>query len=339
VTSIIAKVNNFLRKLCEERGEPAGLYRMMGYHLGWLDESGAHLPDPLPARYGGKKLRAALCMYACEAAGGSRESALPAAAAIELIQNFSLIHDDIEDGDRERRHRPTVWVLWGVSQAINTGSSMQALVNTALLRTQAPPETVLDLASALTEAMMQMTEGQHLDISFETRNDVTPEQYRAMASLKTGALMEAAAYAGARIATSDASALLAWRRFGRCFGEAFQARDDLLGVIGEPAQTGKPVGNDIRARKKALPLVCARRNAGPDDQAILDAALAEDPVSDDAVRRVTEVMRRSGALDDTRRVVEEATDQALAALNETGASGAALHSLQTIVRQSVGRRR
>lgn len=339
MTSIIADVNAFLQALCEERGEPAGLYRMMGYHLGWLDESGNRLPDPLPARYGGKKLRAALCLYSCEAAGGARALALPAAAAIELIQNFSLIHDDIEDGDRERRHRPTVWVLWGISQAINTGSSMQALVNAALLRTEAPPETVLDLASALTEAMMRMTEGQHLDISFENREDVTPEQYRAMAGLKTGALMEAAAYVGARLATTDTAALLAWRRFGSCLGEAFQARDDLLGVIGETAQTGKPVGNDIRARKKALPLVCARRNAGPDDQAILDAALAEDPVSDDAVRRVTEVMRRSGALDDTRKVVEDATDQALAALEETGAAGPALDALRALVRDCVGRKR
>jgi geranylgeranyl diphosphate synthase type I len=232
-----------------------------------------------------------------------------------------------------------VWVVWGVPHAINTGSSMQAMVNAAVLRTQAPPATLLDLLRALTDAMVEMTEGQHLDIAFQARDDVTVREYEDMAARKTGALMEAAAFTGARLATDDVARLDAWRTLGRSFGRAFQARDDLLGVTGVASRTGKPVGNDIRARKKALPLLFARAQAAPGDRADLDAALAEDPVSDDAVVRVTHIMERSGALDATRRVVENATRHALDALDAAAASGPAADEIREMILDAEGRER
>ena len=216
---------------------------------------------------------------------------------------------------------------------------MQALVNAAILRTPAAPETVLDIMRALTDAMVEMTEGQHLDIAFQGRNDVTVDEYSDMASRKTGALIEAAAYAGARLATTDAAALNAWRSFGRSFGQAFQAQDDLLGVVGDPKLTGKPVGNDIRARKKALPLVFACSHATSEDQRILFSCLAEDPVSDSSVECVTGVMERSGAIAATRAMVHERTSAALSALANTGSEGRAAQRIRDMVLTAVGRER
>jgi geranylgeranyl diphosphate synthase type I len=336
---IVASVDTVVRDLLDRAGMPRALRAMIAYHLGWVDAAGAPLPTAERARFGGKKMRAVLCAQACEAAGGSAGAAIPAAAAVELVQNFSLVHDDIEDGDRERRHRPTVWVQWGIPQAINAGSSMQALVNAAVLQTRAPAETLLDLLRALTDAMLEMTEGQHLDIAFQSRDDVTVEEYEDMAGRKTGALMEAAAFTGARLATDDPARLAAWRALGRAFGQALQARDDLLGVTGVPSQTGKPVGNDIRARKKALPLLFARAHAAAEDRAALDAALAEDPVSDTAVDRVTAIMERSGALAATRRAVEDATARALSALERTAAAGPAAQAVRAMVLRAAGRER
>ncbi|HEY3269134.1 MAG TPA: polyprenyl synthetase family protein [Armatimonadota bacterium] len=335
--TIVRGVDALMEAVLRSGNPPAPLYDMMAYHLGWADAEGVALPARQRTRFGGKKMRAVLCALACEAAGGKSRTAIPAAAAVELIQNFSLVHDDIEDGDRERRHRPTVWVQWGLAQAINAGSAMQALVNAAVLRTNAPADTVLDLLSALTCAMVEMTEGQHLDIAYQGRSDVTVAEYEDMASRKTGALMEAAAYAGARLATDNADALAQWRLFGRAFGQAFQAQDDLLGVVGLPALTGKPVGNDIRARKKALPLLHALSHSGPDDQALIQSALAENPVSDAAVARVTAIMERSGALDATRRTVDRATQAALAAFERAAPRGPAAAKIRDMALKSVGR--
>lgn len=337
VDELLSQIDDLLRSVLDDLCIPPGLRGMIEYHLGWSDERGTLLAHSQRTRYGGKKMRAVLCALACEAAGGPAANAIPAATAIELIQNFSLVHDDIEDGDRERRHRPTVWVNWGIPQAINTGSAMQALVNAAVLRTEAPAGTVLDLLSALTNAMVEMTEGQHLDIAFQGRSDVTVSEYAGMASRKTGALIEAAAYCGARLASEDEYSLASWRKFGRAFGEAFQGQDDLLGVVGDPRVTGKPVGNDIRARKKAMPLVYACHNATAEDREILMECLAEDPVSDESVGCVTSVLERSGALVATRAMVDERTAAALRALNEASPAGQATTRLREMVLMAVGR--
>ena len=231
------------------------MYDMLRYHLGWLDEEG----NPLLGA-AGKALRPTLCLLACEAAGGAYEQALPAAAALELVHNFSLIHDDIQDGDRERRHRPTVWSIWGRPQAINAGTAMRVLASLALLGLadcDTPARKVLGAAHILDESCLRLIEGQYLDISYEDRLDVGVGDYLRMIELKTASLIACSLELGALLGTDDQRAIRALRRFGLNVGLAFQIRDDVLGIWGDEERTGKPVGSDIRRRKKSLPVVYA----------------------------------------------------------------------------------
>jgi len=253
-------VEDEMEAVLASRPADAVLYSMQRYHLGWLSDAFEPLPVELARRYGGKKLRGVLCLLACEAAGGDPAAAVPAAAAVEFIHNFSLIHDDIEDEDPERRHRPTVWRLWGVPQAVNAGSNMQVLVNEAALRLSdrgVSDDRALSVIARLTRAMLAMTEGQALDLGWQDRWDLSVEHYLGMAAGKTAALTEAAAWCGAAVATADATALDHFARFGQAFGLAFQARDDYLGIWGRSEQTGKPVGADIQHGKRSLPIVHA----------------------------------------------------------------------------------
>ncbi|TME27559.1 MAG: hypothetical protein E6I66_13380, partial [Chloroflexi bacterium] len=196
-------------------------YGMMLYHLGLDAERGPS----------GKRLRPVLCTLVYEALTGDARGALPAAAAIELLHNFTLIHDDIEDQDPARHHRPTVWSVWGVPQAINAGDGMFAVSRLAVQRLHGfPAERVLEFAKLVDEACVRVCEGQFLDIAFETRTDVTTERYRAMAAKKTGALFVAAAQGAALLATDDIAVRETLARFGDAFGQAFQAHDDVLGI-------------------------------------------------------------------------------------------------------------
>lgn len=238
-------------------GEPAApaetlFYGMLHYHLGWVDA--ALRPVRLNA---GKRLRPMLCLLACAAGGGDPARALPAAAAIELLHNFSLIHDDIEDRSETRRGRPTVWALWGVAQAINAGDALFTIAHQALWRLRergVPPEVVLEVAERFDAACLALTLGQHLDLAFEAAERIGVADYLRMIRGKTAALLAAALGIGARLAGHPPSLLEA---FGEALGMAFQIQDDLLGIWGDPTATGKPVADDLRARKKTLPVVCA----------------------------------------------------------------------------------
>ncbi|TME65210.1 MAG: polyprenyl synthetase family protein [Chloroflexi bacterium] len=227
-------------------------YGMMLYHLGLDAERKAS----------GKRLRPVLCTLLYEALTGDARAALPAAAAIELLHNFTLIHDDIEDQDPARHHRPTVWSVWGVPQAMNAGDGMFAVSRLALQRLRAiPAERALAFAGLLDEACVRVCEGQFLDISFETRTDVSTERYRAMAAKKTGALFAAATAGAAALATSDRTVRDPLAAFGAAFGQAFQAHDDLLGIWATTERTGKVEMNDLVKRKKTLPVVLAFERA------------------------------------------------------------------------------
>src|SRR6266705_2827145 len=219
---------------------------MMLYHLGLDAERGPS----------GKRLRPVLCTLVHEALTGDARAALPAASAIELLHNFTLIHDDIEDQDPARHHRPTVWSVWGVPQAINAGDGMFAVSRLAVQRLRGfPAERVLEFAKLVDEGCVRVCEGQFLDISFETRTDVTTERYRAMAAKKTGALFAAAAQGAALLATDDVAVRETLARFGDAFGQAFQAHDDVLGIWATTERTGKVEMNDLTKRKKTLPVV------------------------------------------------------------------------------------
>ncbi|RUA17065.1 MAG: polyprenyl synthetase family protein, partial [Clostridia bacterium] len=236
-----------------------GMYSMMRYHMGWENQQGA--PERSPA---GKRIRPLLTLMTCQAAGAAPGRALPAAAAVELLHNFSLIHDDIEDRSLTRRHRPTVWSWAGQAQAINTGDAMFVIAHLALLRLRAlqvPDARVLDALQIFDDTCIRLTEGQHLDMSFESRTDVTLDEYLLMISGKTAALLSTSALLGALIAGSEQ--LDAYRAFGYELGLSFQIEDDILGIWGEEALTGKSATGDIITRKKTMPVLYALDQPGP----------------------------------------------------------------------------
>jgi geranylgeranyl diphosphate synthase type I len=198
--------------------------------------------------------------------------ALPATASIELTHNFSLIHDDIVDGDTERRHRPTLWTLWGSSQGINTGDGMFALARLALwdsLEEGVEGEIAARLGAVLDRASLIIAEGQYLDLSFERREQVSIAMYLDMIARKTAALMSAAAEMGAMLGTRDAETIANLRAFGFEIGLAFQVRDDVLSVWASSAESGKTPAGDIYRRKKSLPAIHAMEHASAEDQQTL----------------------------------------------------------------------
>jgi geranylgeranyl diphosphate synthase type I len=269
-----------------------GHYGMMRYHLGWLDEQLSPVNGPT-----GKRLRPLICLLAVEACGGEAERAVPAAVALELLHNFTLIHDDVEDGDPVRHHRPTVWKLWGEAQAINAGDGMHVLAYLTLLELAGrgvPPATVVALARRLAETSLAVTEGQHLDLAFERRADVSPAEYLDMIARKSAALLGCAAATGAEIAAAPPEWVEALLAYGHYLGMGFQIRDDILGIWGEEETTGKPAG-DLRRRKKTLPSLYALSRADDGDKEALRSLFASSEPGDDDVRRALEVLERTGA--------------------------------------------
>jgi len=293
-TPYLAAVEQELRDIVAAREEAvAPLYQMMQYHLGWLDARF----QPAESAHG-KRLRPLMCLLACEAVGGDWQRALPAASAIELLHNFSLLHDDIEDHSETRRHRPTVWSLWGIAQGINTGDAMWAISRLAMHRLTErgyATESVLRAIRRLDEACMELCTGQYLDLAFETAQEVSLDEYERMIAGKTAALLSASVAIGATLGGARDAVIEAYAAFGRELGLAFQILDDILGVWGDPTITGKSAASDILDRKKALPALYAlhwEREHGYNDLAILYAR-KELPI--EQVPTVLASLERAGA--------------------------------------------
>ncbi|MGI5131300.1 polyprenyl synthetase family protein [Pseudonocardia sp. CA-107938] len=229
---------------------PAPARTVAGYHRGWLDEHGA--PADAPA---GKSIRPAFVLAAARATGG-RGDPVPAAVAVELVHDFSLLHDDVMDGDRTRRHRPTAWTVFGVGPAVLAGDALLTLA-LDLLRPHGAAATVL------AAAVQELIDGQLTDLAFEERNDVTLDECLAMADGKTAALLGCSTALGAILAGAEPERVRVLMRAGRELGLAFQIVDDLLGIWGDPAVTGKPVGADLARRKKTIPVVAALTSGTP----------------------------------------------------------------------------
>jgi geranylgeranyl diphosphate synthase type I len=219
------------------------------YHFGWIDAAGQ------PDAGGGKAVRPALVLLSAQATGGSGDVGLPGAVAVELVHNFSLLHDDFMDGDLERRHRRTVWSVWGSSSAILSGDALLALAQEVLLDSGLP--TAVPAALLLAQATRELIRGQVQDLAFEHRESVTLAECLDMAAGKTGALMSASAAIGAVLAGASDATVGALATYGAQMGLAFQLVDDVLGIWGDPAVTGKPVYSDLRANKKSLPVTYA----------------------------------------------------------------------------------
>jgi geranylgeranyl diphosphate synthase type I len=268
-------------------------------------------PPPGGAKPGGsgKALRPALALLSARAAMAAPERGVPAAVAVELVHNFSLLHDDIMDGDTERRHRPTAWTVYGVGAAILAGDAMLALAQDILLEERAPQG--LWAARCLSAAVHRLIAGQGADLAFERRDDVTLAECQEMAGDKTAALMACACSIGAIHVGAPPAVAMGLAGFGAHAGLAFQLTDDLLGIWGSPAVTGKPVRSDLRARKKSLPVVAAL-TAGTPAAAELAALLRrDDPLSEEDLARAAGLVEEAGGKDWTE--------------NEAGAQLAAAH--------------
>jgi geranylgeranyl diphosphate synthase type I len=264
---------------------------------------------------------------------GCWHQALPAAVALELVHNFSLVHDDIQDGDTERRHRPTVWSLWGQPQAINAGDSLLVLGRRALLRLHdegLPPPRVLAACRILDEACQELIEGQCLDLSFEEIPNVSPQACLEMMAKKTGALFEASLHLGALVGSDEETLAGRLARCGRLLGLAFQIRDDILGVWGASQVTGKPVAADIRRCKKSLPVVYALATAQDRTHQELLRLYAQDSLNDGDVTRVVDVLEGLAARDYCQGLAEEHIAEALAELKGVAISPSAYRDFQEL---------
>jgi geranylgeranyl diphosphate synthase type I len=300
-------------------------YGQMKYHLGWTDE---HF-NPTAANTG-KYLRPTLLLLAYEAAGAKGEEtesdnddnylrrALPAAAAIELTHNFTLIHDDIEDGDEERRHRPTLWKLWGVPQAVNTGDGLFSLARLTLwkaLEEGVASSVVARLGMLYDRTCLAITEGQHLDLSFEEHLDIPTQTYLQVIERKTAALISCSAEMGAILATSDQAVIESLSQFGRALGLAFQVRDDILGIWATQEELGKTPAGDIYRRKKSLPIIHALAHANlSDQQCLYEIYRQRSGLTEGQVEQVLTIFERTGTKAHCYAFLEQQCRAALASL-------------------------
>lgn len=315
----------------EPGGLAAGLYGMLQYHMGWTDEKG----DPSVNQVSqGKALRPTICLFACEALGENWNKALPAATALEFIHNFSLIHDDIQDGDMERRHRPTVWSLWGQPQALIAGNAMRSLadITTAGLTQRGVHATqALRASLILTESYLDMIQGQCLDLAFESRMDIGHEEYLNMIAHKTGALMRCGMEMGALIVTREETPIQAFANCGSFLGQAFQIRDDVLGIWGDEAATGKSVGNDILRKKKSFPVVYALEVAEDGARRMLTDAYSKVVLDQRDVTDVQTVLEDTGAGDYARDMVSLKANLALREIRRVPLPGWARQETEELV--------
>ena len=298
---------------------------MLRYHMGWQDEHGHSC-----SRESGKFIRSTLCLLSCQAVGGDTSQAIPAAAAIELIHNFSLIHDDIEDASYERHHRPTVWKLWGQSQAINAGDAMFTLAYLALLRLKQrgiADEGIASSIKMLSLACLELYEGQYLDVEYENRLDITVEDYLDMAAKKTAALFAVSTSLGAHMGSEDSKWVDSFRLFGRELGMVFQIRDDILGIWGAEDIVGKSAG-DICQRKKTLPVAYGLRNSEGAARNSLGKLYSQKSIDGDDIKEVTKILDDLGARDYAENLAGQYYYRALAHLGATGLDASSLATLK-----------
>ncbi len=302
----------------------SGLYAMVRYHLG-LDRDGPR----------GKRIRPLLGLLAYQSIAGEHQRALPGAAAVELGHNFSLVHDDIEDRDVERRHRATLWTVYGIPQAINTGDTLFTLSRLALYRLRDlgfSDQRVLALMRLYDETCLALCEGQFMDI-WTSEHDVpmSVDHYFDMIGRKTAALIAASAQAGAMLATEDEAVIDAYRRFGWALGLAFQLNDDLLGIWGDEQATGKEP-SDLAKRKKTLPLIYAvERASAADGDRLLSVVRDADPTAA-AIAQARSIIEAAGGREYTRERSRAHRDEALVQLDRAGVvDGEAMERLRLMI--------
>jgi geranylgeranyl diphosphate synthase type I len=300
------------------------------YHLGWCDERGRPL-DANP----GKAVRPSLTLLACEAVAGDATPALCGAVAVELAHNFSLIHDDLMDRDAERRHRPTVWSVWGDATAVLVGDALLCLAHEVLDESGA--EHARGASRTMAVATRELIRGQVLDMAFEQRDDVSLAECLDMAGGKTGALLGASAEVGAILGGAPPRVCAAYRRYGAELGLAFQLVDDLLGIWGWPERTGKPVFSDLRSRKKTLPVVWSVENGGRAGRELAAWLSSGTAVTEEDLRSAADLVERAGGRAWATEEARERVRRARAALEAAGCDPAHRRELDELARFVVER--
>jgi geranylgeranyl diphosphate synthase type I len=304
-----------------------GLQEMITYQLGWTGEGAGPKAE-------GKQIRPLLVLLAAEAAGADWNIALPAAGAVELIHNFSLIHDDLEDNSDLRRGRPTVWKIWGPAQAINTGDAMFALANLCLMNLEntLSPRYALQVGRLFHATCLHLTQGQHLDIAFEKQNEVELEQYWQMVAGKTAALLAFCLEAGAVCAEVPAEIQANYRDFGHNLGMAFQAQDDILGIWGEQEQLGKSITGDLVTGKKTLPVLFGLAQKKAFYQGWIDS-----PISPEKAPELSRILEKEGGRAYAQNAADQLTDLALTALENARPQGKAGDTLRELAHKLLKR--
>jgi geranylgeranyl diphosphate synthase type I len=303
--------------------QPDTFHGMLHYHMGWRDEQlqPAHVNA-------GKQIRPVMCLLACQAAGGDWQQAVPAAAAIELLHNFSLIHDDIEDASPTRRGRPTLWTIWGSEQAINAGDAMFAFAHLAmnrLVERGVVAETAVHALRRFDETCVKLTQGQHADMDFETRDGVTVDDYLAMITGKTAVLLSLCTELGALIAGSSPQTVHHYAQFGLNLGLAFQVIDDILGIWGDETIIGKSAATDILTKKKTLPVLY-----GLSQNETLRHLYKQESTNAAFVQEATNLLNSSGAREYATQRAAYYSQNALQHLEEAQPSGSAYTALNQL---------
>lgn len=303
-------------------------HEMLAYHMGWVGEGAG--PE---AR--GKRIRPLMVLLTAASAGGEWRRALPAAAAVELVHNFSLIHDDIEDNSPLRRGRATLWTRWGIPQAINAGDAMFTVAHLSLLglAETASARAALEANRILQKTCLHLTQGQYLDISYEARGDLNLAAYWPMVGGKTAALLAACTELGALAAQAPEARQAAYRQFGWTLGLAFQAQDDLLGIWGDSAVTGKSADSDLVSGKKSLPVLFGLEQNGP-----FARRWREGPINGEQVADLARQLEAEGARQYTQERANALTDQALEALEKAQPEGEAGRALKELAAQLLKRK-
>ena len=293
------------------------------YHFGWIDAEGN------PTDSTGKGIRPALALKSAEFVGADQSMALPGAIAVELVHNFSLLHDDIIDNDARRRHRLTVWKVFGVNDALIAGDALLALAFQELVRSGS--KNTLLAISQLAEATAEMIGGQHLDMAIEENFNDPPtlRDCQEMEAQKTGALLACSASIGATLAEGKPAQIKALQTYGMELGLAFQAVDDLLGIWGDPQVTGKPAGNDIREKKRSVPIVLALESKSRAAEQI-SKIMAKKTLNEKDIQSTLNILESENIYSQTQELANKHLKKALQAIDGQGGAPGATKELMEL---------
>jgi len=329
IKSLLPHIELALQKQVSRLDQPRTklFHEMLTYHMGWTGEGSG--PEAT-----GKRIRPLLVLLTTAACGVEWQPALPAAAAVELVHNFSLVHDDIQDNSPKRRGRDTVWTKWGMPMAINVGDALFVLSNQAIvdLKENYPAEIVVKAAEILHNTCLELTRGQYLDMSYEGRKDLSVEDYWPMISGKTSALLLACCQIGALLGGADEEKQEAYRSFGHYLGLAFQVQDDILGIWGDEKVIGKSVASDLIEGKNSLPVLAGLKKKGK-----FAERWAQGPIKPDEVEELARILASEDGYGYAKEASIQMTDMAINSLREADPQGEAGEALFELANRLLNR--